>query len=169
MPILNVEHLLDQAVRLIRPSSAGQRRQVDLRRAISSAYYSVFHAMLTAASDAFVGRTHRTSPRYALVYRGIDHRELRTLCEVARKHPPPLKYRPYVPLSGFGLDLRTFASAVIELQDARHEADYDPRPRVRSSDVTAAIDLARTGLGHWNEAQQDEKVMFLTLLTFPPR
>jgi hypothetical protein len=169
MPILNVEHLLDQAVRLITTPSGGPRRQADLRRAISSVYYSVFHATLTAAGDAFVGRTLRASPRYALVYRGINHRDLRSLCEVAGKHPAPSKYRPFIPARGFGHDLRTFASAVIELQDARYDADYDPRLSVRTSDVTAAIELARTGLAHWIEAQADEKATFLTLLTFPPR
>jgi hypothetical protein len=42
MAILNPEHLLQQAERLIQPPPAGPPRQVDLRRAISGAYYDAF-------------------------------------------------------------------------------------------------------------------------------
>jgi hypothetical protein len=53
--ILNPEHLLEQAERLIEPPPAGPPRQVDIRRAISSAYYAVFHATLAAAARRFGG------------------------------------------------------------------------------------------------------------------
>src|SRR5215216_7618181 len=42
--ILNPEHLFDQAEKLILSPPAGRPRQVDIRRAISAAYYGVFHA-----------------------------------------------------------------------------------------------------------------------------
>jgi hypothetical protein len=48
--ILNPDHLFDQADRLI-VSTAGPPRQVDLRRAISAAYYGVFHIVATAVAD----------------------------------------------------------------------------------------------------------------------
>jgi hypothetical protein len=51
MAILNPKHLLDQAARLIIPPPAGPPRQVDVRRAISSAYYGAFHATLIAAAS----------------------------------------------------------------------------------------------------------------------
>jgi hypothetical protein len=50
MATLNPDHLLAQAERLIRAPPAGPPLQVDVRRAISAAYYSVFHAVLTAAA-----------------------------------------------------------------------------------------------------------------------
>lgn len=77
MAVLNPDHLLEQADRLLAPPGGGAPRQVDLRRAISNAYYSLFHAVLTDAADDFVGSTHRQSPRYALVYRSVDHKSLR--------------------------------------------------------------------------------------------
>jgi hypothetical protein len=80
LAILNPEHLLEQAGRLIAPGLRGQPRQVDLRRAISAAYYAVFHAALTLAADHFVGVTRRATSQYSLVYRSIDHRSLRDLC-----------------------------------------------------------------------------------------
>src|ERR1700691_675527 len=79
LAILNPEHLLEQANRLIAPPPAGPPRQVDVRRAISAAYYAVFHATLAAAADQLVGVTKRASSGYTLVYRSIDHKELREL------------------------------------------------------------------------------------------
>ncbi len=85
MAVLNPDHLLDQADRLITPPGGGAPRQADLRRAISNAYYAVFHAVVAQAADDFVGITHRASPRYGLVYRSIDHKSLRKLCEDVKK------------------------------------------------------------------------------------
>jgi hypothetical protein len=81
LPALSPDHLLEQADRLMAAPRRGPPRQADLRRAISNAYYAVFHAVVTAAADDFVGMTHRDTPRYELVYRGVDHGSLRRLCE----------------------------------------------------------------------------------------
>ena len=83
--ILSPDDLIAQATKLIRPPPAGPPLQADLRRAISSAYYAVFHLTLAAAADVVVGRIHRGSPNYALVYRSVDHRGFKELCEVTRK------------------------------------------------------------------------------------
>ena len=120
-------------------------------------------------ADALVGRRHRASPRYALVYRGTDHRALRALCEIVQKSVLPPRYRPFAPASGFGDDLITFASLTIDLQIARHEADYDPRPRFKTLQAIAARDMARTAIAHWATAPHRERTAFLTLLAFPPR
>lgn len=73
MPAPNPEHLLDQADHLIAPPAIGAPRHTDLRRAISNAYYAVFHTVLAQAADTFVGKTNRKSELYALLYRSIDH------------------------------------------------------------------------------------------------
>lgn len=131
MAILNPEHLFEQADKLISPPPAGPPRQVDLRRAISSAYYGVFHATLTAAADEFVGVTKRSTTQYSLVYRSVDHRSLRELCSEIKKPTLPAKYTPYEPRNGFGPNIKAFAAAVVEMQEKRHAADYDPLIRVR--------------------------------------
>ncbi|MGH7031514.1 MAG: hypothetical protein ACREE9_01270 [Stellaceae bacterium] len=94
MAILNPEHLFEQAEKLIAPSQTGAPRQVDLRRAVSSAYYGLFHATLTAAADQFIGVTKQSTPQYSLVYRSVDHRSLRALCLEVLKPTLPAKYAP---------------------------------------------------------------------------
>ena len=170
MPVLNPEHLFDQADRLTAPPGAGGApRQADLRRAISSAYYGVFHAVLTEAADGFVGRTKQDTPRYALVYRSVDHRTLRAICEDVKKSTLPAKYSKYVPRGGFGPDLVALAYAVVELQEKRHTADYDPLFREKMSDAILAIATARTALSQFRNANAIPRKAFLSLVVFSPR
>ena len=67
MATLNPDHLFEQADKLVVPPRAGPPRQVDLRRAISAAYYGIYHFCLTAAADEFVGVIHRATSRYAAI------------------------------------------------------------------------------------------------------
>ncbi len=168
MTIPNPEHLFEQAERLIRPAT-GAPRQVDVRRAISSAYYGVFHATLTAAADQFVGRSNRSSTGYMLAYRSVDHSSFRRISnEVAKEHLSA-KYARYEPEEGFGGNMRAFAEAAVELQDKRHSADYDPRARFDRSDASLAIDLGRVALRRFGEAELGHRRAFLALLLFSPR
>jgi hypothetical protein len=175
MPVLNPDHLLDQADRLIAPPGGGAPRQTDLRRAISNAYYSLFHAILAEASDDFVGRTKRQTPRYSLVYRSMDHAPLRGLCNVVtsedykknRKLPP--KYVLHEPAGGFGSDLIEMATAFSDLQEKRHLADYDPLYRVRMSDALLAVATARTALERFRNANVQKRRAFISLAVFKPR
>jgi hypothetical protein len=169
MPVLNPDHLLEQATRLTAVPAAGAPRQADLRRAISTAYYGVFHAIVTEAADDFAGRTQRESPRYALVYRSIDHRALRTLCEDIAKSTLPAKYSKYEPPGGFGPDLIAVATAVVDLQEKRHLADYDPQYRVSTSDAILALATGRSALARFRAANRTRRKAFLSLLVFTPR
>ena len=169
MAVLNPDHLLEQADRLITPLAGGAPRQADLRRAISNAYYGLFHAVVTEAADDFVGASHRQTPRYSLIYRSVDHRWLRTLCEDIAKHTLPRKYDNYQPPGGFGPDLTAFATALVDLQEKRHLADYDPLLRVRTSDAISAVDTGRTALARLRSANRARRKAFLTLVVFSPR
>jgi hypothetical protein len=169
VPRLNPDHLLEQAERLAAPVSSGAPRQVDLRRAVSGAYYGVFHAILGAAADAFVGAARRTTPGYALVYRSIDHRSIRQLCQELAKSAPSPRVARYAPDGGFGDDLRAFAQAFLELQEDRHAADYDPAIRLRTANAMLAVETARGCLDRFKRASGTSREAFLTLRLFQPR
>jgi hypothetical protein len=169
LTIPNVEHLLAQAEQLIAPGSPGAPRQADLRRAISNAYYAVFHTVLAASADEFIGRTRRHETVYGLAYRRIDHTALRDLCTELNKPTLPLRYRRFQPEPGFGTDLTLFARHLVELQQRRHAADYDPMIRLKRSDALAAVATARTALLRFRQCSIDARRIFLALLLFPPR
>ncbi len=95
------------------------------------------------AADDFVGIAGRQTPQYGLVYRNINHRSLRALCEDITKPRLPAKYVRYAPANGFGPNLIAVATAVVDLQEKRHLADYDPLFRVRASDASLAVATSR--------------------------
>jgi uncharacterized protein (UPF0332 family) len=169
LAILNPEHFFEQADQLIAPPAAGPPRQVSIRRAISAAYYGLFHAMLIAAADQFVGASKRSTNLYALVYRAVDHRALRVLCEEVKKSNRSSKYLPYEPWGGFGTNIAAFAITALELQEKRHEADYNPMVRMKSLDAQVAIAAAKAALAGFEAASKPSREAFLTLLLFPPR
>lgn len=169
MSILDPDHLLEQAERLVAAPLKGPPRQVDLRRGISSAYYALFHLTLTALADEVVGALYQSAPRYALVHRGVNHRTIKELCLTLSKTAPPIKYASYAPPGFFGRDFLAYASAFVALQNERHRADYDVGARYRTLNAKSAIAQSRSGLTAFRSMSPPEKKMFLTLLLCPPR
>jgi uncharacterized protein (UPF0332 family) len=167
--IVNYEHLLDQAEQLIVQSAAGAPRQADIRRAISTAYYALFHFILTGAADEFVGVTKRLSSRYTIVYRSINHSVLKKLCERLSNPKVSPDMLKHFPRSGLGANLPALASAVVELQEKRHLADYDPSKKFKTSDARRAIDTANGAIARFNRLNQKRRQAFVTLLCFPQR
>jgi hypothetical protein len=166
--ILNPEHLFEQAEGLI-AQQAGAPRQVDLRRAVSDAYYGVFHAILTAAADEYVGKTKQSTAQYALVYRSVNHNAFREVCTELKKPTLSQRYARYAPRNGFGSNIQAFAAAALELQEKRHAADYDPSVRMGRSDALLAVNTARSALARFRKANRTRRKMFLSLLLFQPR
>lgn len=165
MTIVNSDELLEQAGRLIR----GAPRQADLRRAISAAYYAVFHAVATQAADDLAGKARRKSTTYAVVYRSLGHSQLAKFCDEAKKQNLPQNYAPYAPQGGFGDELRSFAGALIQLQRKRNEADYDPLFIATASDAQVSITAAQGAIENFRNANQNLRRAFVTLCILPPR
>lgn len=125
--------------------------------------------MMTAAADQFVGVTRRATPEYALAYRRVDHAAIKRLCDDARKPTLPDRYKTVAPTGAFSSDLRAFSTAVVDLQDMRHEADYNPFAVFKASDTRAIIATARTAVARFNGLIGGERLTFLCLLAFQPR
>jgi hypothetical protein len=166
MSLLNPDHLFDQADQLATPPANGAPRQANLRRAVSTAYYALFHGILTEVSDQIVGRGQRNSAQYALVYRSIQHRHLIDLCENIVKEKVPDKYKPFVPDGGFGPDLLAVAKTFADLQEKRESADYDPLYRITASEAALTSRGGRTALEHWRNASAEMRRLFSLMLTF---
>ena len=149
-------HLLEQAQRLIEVS--GRPRQVNLRRAVSAAYYALFHFTMTAAADMVAGTTARSAAPdlYKRVYRASDHADLRSRLADGR-------------FQGISRNIAQFANAVINLQQARHKADYDPFDRISKTDAIAHINDARAAIAAFELAALDERKACLTSVLFKER
>ena len=112
--------------------------QANLRRAVSTAYYAMFHCLAGAAADLLIGR--RRSPAWHRVYRALEHGRARTACEHKRA------------MVGFPPEIRDFAKAFVMLQDARHQADYALEGRYDKLVVLAAIDRAENAIVQFEQA-----------------
>lgn len=143
------EDLISQARRLAR--MGGQRpRQADLRRAVSTAYYALFHALCRTCSDCFVGATAaaRSTRAWQQVYRGVDHHH-------ARK-----QFQNTQTLNRFPPDIQTFANEFVRCQIERHRADYDPFQRYSRQQVLDLIDDAETALQNLRGAPLTDRRAF---------
>jgi hypothetical protein len=65
--------------------------------------------------------------------------------------------------------MKEFAAGVLDLQERRHGADYDPSVRLGRSDAVLAVETARAALSRLQKADKESRDIFLTLLIFPPR
>ncbi len=159
MSPLRFEDLFEQAEALVT-----RGRQADLRRAVSAAYYGLFHFALTEAADMVVGSADRSSARYSLVYRSVDHSRLRQL-SAQLTDPQNL---PLVPPGGFGT-VADFARIAGNLHELRNRADYDPSPEYTVDEAMTAISNARKAVAWFQQGTTEQQQAFLTLLLFRPR
>lgn len=73
--------LLLVARQLADPSGATPPNDAQLRRAVSTAYYAVFHTILQAAAERFMGPGQEHTGGYSLLYRSFNHGKMRAVCE----------------------------------------------------------------------------------------
>lgn len=106
------DDLLDIASHLAQLEK-GKPRQTSLRRAVSSAYYALFHALAKLCADKLVGLS-KPWDVYTPIYRSLDHGRAKEAFKRISSHRG----------SGVAIVGQTF----ILLQERRHTADYDPSP-----------------------------------------
>ena len=101
---------LIEAARVLTESGPGRPTQARLRRAVSTAYYAMFHCLAAAAADLFIGR--QRIPAWHRVYRALDHGRARSACMQGQTMPD------------YPVEIRYFAETFVALQKVRQQADY---------------------------------------------
>jgi hypothetical protein len=74
------EHLLEQAVTLAR-LDARRPKQANLRRAISTAYYALFHLLVDEACRSQIGSLHEQAPFRHVLGRAFVHGVMNEACK----------------------------------------------------------------------------------------
>jgi hypothetical protein len=156
--------LFDQADALIN----NHQDETDLRRAVSTAYYGLFHFTLRSLADWIIGSANRSTPRYGWVYRSVDHKALRTLCGQLRGSAVNAAILPLEPDGGFG-PVKDFALVVLNLYELRIKADYDPVHPLSHADALGAVSSARPAVANFLAGTPEQREAFLTLLAFKAR
>ena len=159
--------LLEQAHQLAHHEPR-RPRQASLRRAVSTAYYAVFHLLVDAASREIVAGRDQEDLRH-IVGRALRHSQMKKACQALANWNPNNPPRPLAGVLPGGPPqvVVTVASAFVELQQARHEADYALSRRFSRSDVLALIELADAAFSTFasmKKGNADRRIFLLSLL-----
>lgn len=141
MPI-NPQELIVLARYLV-DRNPGAPVEGDLRRAVSTAYYAVFHLLINGAMDNIViDPVFRTR-----VGRAIQHGSSKSLCEQYRSQKSLLP------------QLQNIVNTFISLQQSREEADYDGGVTLTYADANKSVQSTEQAFTDWISIQSDSSVL----------
>ena len=150
------EHLLEQAERLA-TADPGRPRTASLKRAVSTAYYAVFHHRVNAAVRHALGARRDAAGTRRLLARGYSHEGLRATSAafIAGVGGWPAWMRDAVEGTGLEVppELRTACRPHVRLHTLREAADYDPGWRTERGEVLFTITQARQAITLFDAAR----------------
>ena len=122
-----------------------------IRRAVSNAYYAMFHALAESNATALVGPPSNptTAPAWTRIYRGLDHTAARSALQSNRQY--------------FSMPAQRFTRAFVDLQQHRHSADYNPNAVFTANDGAIHLDRAESAILGFAQISPDERLHIATL------
>jgi hypothetical protein len=157
--------LLEQARHLATRDRRGKPKQTNLRRAVSSAYYGLFHYLTRRSSLAVIGAAPEERPFRNLVARGFVHGTMLAACKSFANTTMPHFVQQAIPTLGIPAEIRQIADTFSDAQETRHAADYDLSKRFRRSDVLTFIGQVEAAIQAFeNLPRSSERHFFLVAL-----
>lgn len=136
----------------------GAPGQSDLRRAVSTIYYALFHCLARNCADTLVGKTrrHRREPAWRQAYRALEHGYVRSQCSRSD-------------IRKFTQEIQYFIGSFTDMQRKRHQADYDPAGRWSKSDVLDDLDNAADAIEEFEAAPLKDRRAFAVFVLLKSR
>lgn len=124
---------------------AAQPAPAAIRRVISTAYYAVFHALAASNADVLAGPVHDplTADAWVRTYRGLNHNQARSQLQQNR--------------SRLSANVQVFADLLRDLQNERHNADYNPLKIFTAQTAATWLNKADIVIAHFLQASQSER------------
>ena len=141
--------LLEQAEHLA-TREPRRPRQASLRRAISTAYYAMFHLMIEESTSVLVSRPD-LRPKFA---RSFDHQDMKQASR-AFAVAQPGQLRALTGGVAIPPDLKDVAAAFAELQESRHEADYNTDRSFTRQETLDLVAHTRQTFAAWQTIRTD--------------
>jgi hypothetical protein len=156
MATMMVGRLLDVADQLVRE---GVKSSALKRRAVSTAYYAIFHALAKSCAGILLPSSNQSSEEYQRVYRALDHGPLKTAFAASAG---PLRDR--VPLKKIG-------EVLVQLQSERHRSDYmlPGKNFFAPNQAETLIAMARKAVTEIEGLSKRDRVTLATWLLFKSR
>ena len=155
--------LLEQAGFLARREPR-RPRQASLRRAISSAYYALFHML---ASDATTLLPNQPAGLRQQARRVLSHSDMKSVCRqfstgnIANLTAETAR----LVVRHVEAEISAVAKAFVDLQEARHRADYDLASPFARLEAVSLIEKAKKALADWHRIRsKPNATLFLAAL-----
>lgn len=153
------EDLLQIALRTLFLDNDTHLSKGEIGRAVSTIYYSVFHAACQNTADCIVGNSEkaRNDPAWLQSYRAVEHGYLKNQCLNIAK------------MDRFSENIQNFGQTVPILQGSRHKADYDPTCDINLNDAQHLANTAKIAIEDLFHAHVDERRSFAVWISMPHR
>ena len=149
---INWYNLINAGRDLLNPQRNGNPPTDEhIRRAISSAYYALFHALATSNADVLIGppQDQKTAEAWTRVYRSLNHGPAR---QILRRHRQE-----------FSQGSQIFADTFSDLQNQRHSADYDPNAVFTGNQPTIWLAEAEVAIIDYLQVDHSERAYIAAL------
>ena len=155
-PALRPLDLIDTASLLV--ASKKKPSQANLRRAVSTVYYALFHCLARSCADLMIGSTgaDRSKHAWQQAYRAMDHAFAKSACKNDK-------------ITQFPQPIEDFANAFVTMQEKRHLADYDPFENFTKSAVTQDIATVKQTIIDFGSAPIKDRRAFCAFVLFKRR
>ena len=154
LPIDWMELITAGRATLVPQPPATQPHPAAARRAVSTAYYAAFHALTASNADVLIGSPsdQLTTEAWIRIYRRLDHSHTREQLRQNRHN--------------FSSDTRTFADLFLDLQNERHNADYNPQATFTPQTATIWLSKTQAAITDFLRTSQRERtsIAILTLI-----
>jgi len=129
-------------------------------RAISAAYYAIFHELCETVATSFVGGpgAARSTKAWKQAYRALDHYDAKKRCNQVSAGN-----------GSFPAGIKNFAREFSMLQDQRHSADYDPMYRIDIGATEAEIIRAEKAIDDFRNCSPKDRGAFAVWIVFKMR
>jgi len=145
--------------RLMVSSQRAKPNQVALRRAVSTAYYALFHTLANCGADQLVGTAgaDRSNEAWRQVYRALEHSRANGACKNSSM------------MSKFPKEIQDFGNSFVTMQAKRHNADYEPTARFAKSEVVEDIKAVAEAIQAFNKTEVKDRRAFAAYVLFKNR
>ena len=137
----------------------GRPRQAELRRAVSAAYYALFHHLALCCADRLAGstRANRNESAWRQTYRALEHGHARNQCDNQSA------------MRAFPAEIRVFARRFVYMQGQRQQADYSPTATYSRRWVMQIVDETEEALTSLESSSSTDRRAFAIHVLFRRR
>jgi uncharacterized protein (UPF0332 family) len=162
--------------RMLAQCDPARPKQAALRRAVSTAYYGLFHFLIEETTTLLFGGAPGDAAYRQFAARAFVHGKMKSACKEFVK-PNVQDVHDLLKLFWNRLAIannqqaRLVAQTFIDLQDERHLADYDLSVSFSRQDALNAVTRAETAIGAWRHLKSTNppicRVFAMALILWP--